>query len=124
MMEAQVQDQVVSVDTNVQAAESVQIEKPRVSKRDLLQTYVDLWNEAFAKAPEGSDPDVTLQDVAEVLDMEVSNVYQRVRELRKAIEAAGGELPMMKRSREAHKSATRTNLGELLNIAGMIRTAK
>jgi hypothetical protein len=118
MMDMQAQDQVVSVDTNVQ------IEKPRVAKTDLLQTYVEMWNEAVDKAPEGSEPDVTLQDVAEVLDLDVSNVYQRIRELRKAFEAQGVTLPTMKRSREGRKSSARTNFAELLNIASQIRPAK
>lgn len=123
-MDTQVQAQVVSVDTNAQAAESVQIEKPRVAKRDLLKVYVDLWNEAVDKAPEGTEPDVTLQDVADFLDMDVNNVYQRISGIRKEIQAVGGVLPKMEKSREPRKSTPRTNLGELLNIAGMIRTAK
>lgn len=122
----EVQDQVAHVDVNVEAvaAEVVQIERPRVAKLDLLKTYVDMYNEAVGKAPEGIEPDVTLQDVADVLDMNVNNVYQRINALRKDIEAAGGSLPIMKRSREPRKSAPRTSFSELLSIAGMIRTAK
>ena len=93
-----------------------QSHKATVSAEALLKTYVEMWNDSNGTA--------TLQDVADMLEMEVNNVYQRMLKIRKDLEASGVKIPLMKRSNSPSKSAKRVDLGKLAALAQTIRVVE
>lgn len=90
--------------------------KQTVSAEMLLATYVKTWNDSNGNA--------TLQEVADILDMEVNNVYQRILKIRKELQASGIKVPLMKRSHDPRKSTKRVDLGKLAALAQTIRVVE
>lgn len=91
----------------------VESTKVAVSAEALLDTYVQMWNDSNGTA--------TLEDVAEVLDMNVNNVYQRISKIRNDLRINGVNLPPMKRSNAPRKNRARTDYAKLAALAKTIR---
>lgn len=87
-----------------------------VSAESLLSTYVEMWNETGGNS--------TITDVADFLEMEPNNVYQRILKIRKDLKAQGVDIPLMKRSNAPRKSAKRVDLAKLAALAQTIRVVQ